>query len=76
MLRSSRVKNESGKPEYCRPTQRGVPACVVQTQRTRVPWSPRTAVGRVDYTLFGWRQRDLNMGCGRVTVARTPQIVR
>jgi hypothetical protein len=43
------------KPEYCRPTQRGIPACVVQTQRTRVPWSPRTAVGRVDYTLFGWR---------------------
>jgi hypothetical protein len=76
MLRSSRVKSESSKPEYSRPAQRGIPACVVQTQRTRVPWSPRTVMGRVDYTLFGWRQRGLNMGCGRVTVARTPQMVR
>jgi hypothetical protein len=46
-------KCESGKPEYCRPTQRGIPACVVQTQRARVPWSPRTAVGMLNYTLFG-----------------------
>jgi hypothetical protein len=47
-------KCESGKPEYCRPTQRGIPACVVQTQRARVPWSPRTAAGMLNYTLFGW----------------------
>jgi hypothetical protein len=42
-------KCESGKPEYCRPTQRGIPACVVQTQRARVPWSrPNAADGSLN----------------------------
>jgi hypothetical protein len=49
----SGVKRESGKPEYCRPAQRGLPACVVQARCSRVPWSPRTARGKSELCLVG-----------------------